>query len=165
MRSPRSYGDVTVIPLSRGKCTVVDTIDAEVADRRSWYAVSANRRTFYACGKYKRVARFLHRIISERMGLPLDREIDHVDGDGLNNRRCNLRPATRAQNCRNVGVRSDNKSGYKGISRASRGLGWKAQIKCNGRSFSLGTFADIDSAVAAYKTAAFRLFGEFARTQ
>jgi hypothetical protein len=88
-----------------------------------------------------------------------EQEIDHIDGDGTNNRWENLREATRAQN--NANCRGYNKCGIKGV--YQRGPSWIAQISPNGgRSIHLGCFRTPEEAHAAYLAAAHKYFGEFA---
>lgn len=106
----------------------------------------------------------LHRLIAARIGLRIDSlEVDHRDGDPLNNRRLNLRPATSAQNSQNQRLKSSNRSGQKGVSwDASRGQ-WFAKITVNRRQIPLGRFADLSQAAEAYSKAAALHFGEFVR--
>lgn len=87
--------------------------------------------------------------------------IDHRDLDGENNRWRNLRPATKFQNGANRGPNSNNKTGFKGVSvRAGR---FRATIQVNGKWRSLGVFDSAQEASAAYRAAAIRLAGRFAR--
>jgi hypothetical protein len=87
-------------------------------------------------------------------------ELDHIDGDGLNNKISNLRPCTRSQNCANRRAVS-NASGYRGVYRERNK--WRAQIRTNGVTTSLGSFDDPVEAHAAYVAKAREIFGEFAR--
>lgn len=90
-------------------------------------------------------------------------EIDHVNRDRRDNRIANLRSATRAENARNVPSHAGSTSKYRGVSwNAARGK-WVAQIYIGGRNRRLGTFADEDAAHRAYRAAADKAFGEFAR--
>lgn len=89
--------------------------------------------------------------------------IDHKDTDRSNNAWTNLRLATNSQNKANMGKRADNKSGFKGVSWYPQTKRWVAQIRCEGKSKTLGYFHDPEHAHAAYCEAAKRLFGEFAR--
>ena len=91
-------------------------------------------------------------------------EIDHINGDGLDNRLVNLRPVTSHQNHANRhkiwGV-----SRYKGVNRsASKRNPWRAEIQVKGRSIYLGVFPSQEAAARAYDAAAREHFGEFART-
>lgn len=113
---------------------------------------------------------FVHRLIwrlvhGEDPG-PLD--VDHINGDQGDNRPCNLRLATRAQNCRNQGPRVTNTSGYKGVTKnTGTHSSWRAQIRTTEggvrRVVYLGSYATPEAAHAAYVAAANALSGEFAR--
>ncbi len=89
-------------------------------------------------------------------------EIDHIDGDGLNNRFANLRVATHGENMRNARLRSDSTSGRKGVQPTRAGR-WTARIRCDGKLIYLGTFNTVDEAHSAYCREAAVLHGEFAR--
>lgn len=91
-----------------------------------------------------------------------DGELDHADTAGSNNKIENLRPATLSQNRANVGIRADNTSGYKGVSRC--GNRWKAQICVNKTVIYLGLFRTSELAARKYEAEARRHFNEFART-
>jgi hypothetical protein len=107
----------------------------------------------------------LHREILERAlrrRLEPDEVVDHIDGNGLNNCRNNLRPATRAQNRMNSKVSTNNASGYKGVSWHKRRGKWLAQIRIARKRIYLGYFASAEEAHVAYVAAAREHFGEFA---
>jgi len=154
------------IQLTQGK---VALIDDEMFDRVSyfkWYATK-HGRTFYAVttislgnGKEKKLS--VHNLI---IGCPI-RYTDHVDGDGLNNQKSNLRLATATQNQGNTVKQSGCTSKYKGVSWAKTRNKWKASIEIKGRNNHLGVF-DPDQehmAAMAYDLAAIEYFGEFAKT-
>jgi hypothetical protein len=90
-------------------------------------------------------------------------QIDHINRIRDDNRWCNLREATAAQNQGNSIMQSDNKSGYKGVSWNARKKIWCASISISGRTKHLGQFDSIDAARTAYANAAISAFGEFAR--
>lgn len=102
----------------------------------------------------------MHRTI---MPAPTGLQIDHIDGDGLNNRRSNLRLATNAQNQHNRRFHAGNKSGFKGVFWDPSRSQWMAQITLNGEKVYLGRFRDISDAVAARAKAGEGLHGAFAR--
>ena len=88
-------------------------------------------------------------------------QIDHIDGDRLNNRISNLRSATKSENMQHrVGQDAKNTSGFRGVYRHRRG--WLAQVKHNGKQYSFGTYPTREQAAEAAKAARAHLFGEFA---
>jgi hypothetical protein len=102
----------------------------------------------------------------EVLGLADDdpRDVDHEDGDKLNNQEYNLRPATRSQNMANVGKRSGGSSKYKGVSWRESRQRWRARIKVGYQEIPCGHFAEERDAALAYDEAAEHHFGEFALT-
>lgn len=150
------------IPLSRGLVALVDDGDYErVVQVGSWYA-DPNRRTFYARHNYWTPERKCKALKMHRFITGWD-YVDHINGDGLDNRRANLRPVTSAQNAQNRRRRSDNTSGFKGVS-PGRGRGkWEATVYSAGQRHHLGTFLRPEDAARAYDSAAAELFGQFAR--
>ena len=94
-----------------------------------------------------------------------ENDIDHINLIKNDNRFCNLRKATKTQNFGNKRKLSNNKSGIKGISWAKKANKWLAQIQINNKRIHLGYFNNIDNAAKAYENAAFKYFGEFARTE
>jgi len=127
-----------------------------------WH-VATRHRTVYVARNVrvdgKQTKQYLHRFLMEPCGM----EVDHVNGDGLDNRRVNLRRSTHAQNLRNTVKRADNTSGLKGVCFHKQCRKWKAQIRLNGKNRHLGLFATSEAAHQAYCTAAAELHGEFAR--
>jgi len=107
-------------------------------------------------GKYT----FMHRYI---LGAPSDKQVDHINGSGIDNRRDNIRLCTKAQNAHNSRTPKDNKSGYKGVFWDERISKWVSQIGFGGELIRIGYFTDIIKAAQAYDDKARELFGEFAR--
>lgn len=89
-------------------------------------------------------------------------EIDHIDRNPSNNALANLRLATSAQNKKNLSIRSDNKSGVKGVHWCSRRAKWVAQIKLPHKYVQLGRFGDFGTAVAVRRAAEVKYYGQFA---
>jgi hypothetical protein len=122
-----------------------------------WYANPA-KRTFYARKHFLRAGNHysvtMHGLIT---GWPL---VDHRNGDGLDNRRENLRPATQSQNSANRAV--SNPSGYKGVNWYKRTGIWRATVQSAGKSKHLGYFRTPEEAARAYDAAAFEVWGEYA---
>lgn len=104
---------------------------------------------------------YLHRFI---VSAPKGLDVDHINGDTLDNRRSNLRVCTRRQNLQNMQCKSKS-SPYKGVSLDKRINRWRALIRVNGRRMYLGSFATDVEAGRAYKRAAKLHFGEFANAR
>jgi hypothetical protein len=152
----RSEG--VAIPLGGGVYAVVDAADADVVTQLNWHAMK-RAHTQYAVhrepGTHKAI--LMHRLL---MSAVRDELIDHRDGNGLNNRRANLRPATTKQNARNG--KAKGKVPYRGV-RAVR-KAFAAAIWPDDQNVNLGTtFATAEEASAVYNAAAMLLFGSFAR--
>lgn len=89
--------------------------------------------------------------------------IDHVDGNPSNNRIANLRPATQAENMRNIGKRSRNTSGFKGVSFHKQSGKWIVRAKYEGKNRYFGLYDTAEQAAAAYDAVIRSIHGEFAR--
>jgi len=148
------------IPINLGKFALVDLIDVDLADVK-WFLSSgryARRRTE---NHGKGEIHTMHCIILERkLGRPLTKGmvVDHINGDGLDNRRENLREATQVQNMRNLKLRSDNTSSYKGIRRLNAHT-WEARVD----NQTVGYFDTALDASFAYDKAVLELYGEKAQ--
>ena len=155
------------IPLTRGKYAIVDPQDYTRLSRHKWHAVKHKAaRTWYAKRTRPRsadkscFAHLMHRCIIK---VPPGMVIDHINHNGLDNRRANLRIATHAQNRRNTRkCRPKTASKYKGVTWNTTLNKWRAQITINGKRLSLGCFQDEIQAAKAYDKAAQKLHGEFA---
>lgn len=103
--------------------------------------------------------RMHHEILPKKKG----KFIDHIDGNGLNNRAANLRYATKSQNGMNRGLTSKNTTGYKGVHFYKSRGNYTANIAVNGKLKCIGYFETAEEAHKAYKKAAKKLHGEFAK--
>lgn len=142
------------IRLTQSKIAFVDDADLPLLEGRSWCA-QRTRHHWYAVSK----GVTMHRLLMGAPGL----QVDHIDGDGLNNRRSNLRIGTNSQNQANR-RRAFGASRFKGVHHEKRGKPWKAAIKISGEKIHLGSFDDEAEAARAYDRAALEHFGEFACT-
>ncbi len=133
-------------------------IDPDIRDRFVRYHCYVNLDGYVVVATRKRILGHLHRLIMAP--IPNGLHIDHINGNKLDNRRSNLRLATRSQNAANQPLTSRNRSGYKGVS-ASR-TRWKARIQHQGTIYHLGVFKAREEAAWAYNVAAELLFGKFA---
>ena len=116
----------------------------------------------YWNGKYyviTKEGKFLHRLI---LNTPKGLLVDHINGNSLDNRRCNLRVCTNAQNQWNTAKKSNSTQKYKGVRKTKSGK-YEARIRCGeGKRLHLGTYPTIEEAVEAYNTKALELHGDFA---
>lgn len=154
------------IPLTQGKVALIDDIDGDLAEFK-WCA-ALNKKQFYVTRRIGTRNVFIHRIILSRIlgrELLTNNQCDHINGNGLDNRRDNLRICTNAENNRNKGIISTNKSGFKGVSWYKKGQKWNAKIIVNRKYISLGNYDTPEEAYEAYCNAAKKYFGEFARLE
>lgn len=140
---------------------MIDAADLERACQHTWYAFLI-RRVWYAATSIPGHPNntYLHRFIDST---PPGLEVDHRNGDGLDNRRDNLRRATHAQNLANQQLSAANTSGYKGVVYLKRDRHWAAQTKHHGTPVRLGVYEDKEIAAYAYDLGMITLHGEFAR--
>lgn len=138
----------------------VDPADVHLISDRSWYArgtqTPSGPRSVYARNARGGVLVLMHKLI-----LPGDHQVDHISGDGLDNRRANLRACSAAENSRNKRLCWNSTTGFKGVSR--RYGRFQASIKKLDQQFHLGMFDTAEDAARARDAAAIELFGEFAK--
>jgi len=113
---------------------------------------------WYAASRIKKNILLLHRIL---MGAKKDEHVDHMNGNSLDNRYCNLRLCTPGENnCNRPGRKGTSK--FKGVSWHKQGHKWQASIAKDRRSYGLGLFNSEQDAAMAYNVAALQLHGQFA---
>lgn len=149
------------IQLTKGYVALVDDEDYDSLMRWKWTA-KESKHTVYAYRKYRKDGKqytiTMHRQI---MGNPFGAEVDHIDRDGLNNQRENLRIATHRQNAYNATPQA-NKHGFRGVYLHRKSGLWQSQITAKGRKISLGYHKTPEDAARAYDAAAREHHGEFA---
>jgi hypothetical protein len=161
-----------LIPLTRGYEAMVDDEDAPIALMHKWHAVPRYRKdgslsvvyanTALPDGNGGQIKTSLHRLL---MGANGSTEyVDHIDHDGLNCQRSNLRLVNGTQNQGNRRRRIDGSSRYKGVIWQSDHKSWRAAIKTYGKCRFLGYFKSEEDAARAYDAAAIAYFGDCAHT-
>lgn len=150
------------IPLTQNKYAIVDDEDYISLSKHKWFSYRIQSEYFYAgrknIGNSSRTIA-MHRII---MNAPKGMDVDHINHDTLDNRKCNLRVCTHAQNLANSRIAKNNKSGYKGVSFNAKELRWRANIRVNNKPMLLGVFKSKLEAARVYNEAAKKYFGKFA---
>ena len=149
------------IPLTKGRVAIVDDDDFAYLNQWRWkfnsrYAV----RTSGGISHWKTIS--MHRVI---MNAPDGMEVDHINGEELDNRKENLRICTRSENVRNVGKYRNNTSGFKGVSFDAEKVTrkWRALIQVDKKLISLGRYATPEEAARVYDEAAKKYHGKFAQ--
>lgn len=157
-------GDLALIAMNRGCTAKVDAVDLPLVIGHTWTTLHSlrtayARRTMCVDGKQKTI--LLHRVIlAAEDGI----QVDHINGDGLDCRRGNLRLATQQQNNCNTRRRIDNKTGFKGVRKHTLCSKYTSDITIFGRKHYLGLFDTPEAAYAAYCAASALHHKEFGRT-
>ncbi len=152
-----------IITLSNGKKTLIDDEDYHLVKPYKWnYSPLGSG---YVIATFAKRTLHIHRLI---MNAPEGIMVDHINHDGLDNRKNNLRLCTRSENMRNTHKRKLGTSRYKGVSTNSgrngkpTPNGWKAEIMADKKRHYLGIFPTEELAALAYNKAALELHGDFA---
>lgn len=146
------------IKLTQGRFTLVDDADFEYLNQWKWQA-QRGARTYYAVRtEYYPIRRkvFLHRELIECHG----KLVDHIDGNGLNCQKINLRTCTKTENNRNK--KPSGNFNYLGVTYKKETKRWNARIMVNRKAIHLGYFDKPEDAAIRYNEAAKLYFGEFA---
>jgi hypothetical protein len=150
---------IRYIPLTRGLFAIVDAEDYEWLSQYKWCAqFSEYTRTYYAVRKCRGHTVFMHRMI---MNPPGGKVVDHMNGNGLDNRRCNLRICSPKENSCNKPKRRNTKSRFIGVYR--RRNKYQVILKHNGKAYGGGMFDDEVEAAKARDRLAIQLHGKYAR--
>lgn len=138
---------------------LVDESDADFVRRFSWSPQNVNGSIYARCRRGSNGKDILlHRLIT---GAKSGQEVDHINGDTLDNRRSNLRIVTHSQNNLNKTMPVTNKSGFKGVCACRQTGRWIAQIRINGKQTHLGRFDTPEDAARIYDDAAREHHGEY----
>ncbi len=153
------------IKLTQGKYALVDDCDYEMLSQYNWH-VKRFQYVLYAARQSriggKQTTLRMHRLL---VNAPKGMEVDHIDGDGLNNQRSNLRIVTHSQNQMNKPKQSRNTSGFKGVYWDKTHKKWKAYITSDGVQKNLGSFKSREDAHQARSQASIAYHKEFAHVE
>ena len=152
------YNGMPYIQLSQNKQTLVDVEDFDRLNQNNWYVVHrGTKKLRYAVrsvrGQGKDIRYYMHReIIGLKSGNK--QRVDHINHNGLDNRRCNLRLCTVSENLMNQREQKGASSQFKGVYWDKERQKWDARIKLNGKQHYLGRFDSELEAGTAYNKAA-----------
>lgn len=144
-----------ILKLINNLQTIIDDDDFDKVAMYKWNLVKG-----YLATRINGTFVSLHRLISNA---PNNLQVDHINGNTLDNRKCNLRFCSNQQNSFNRPKNRVSTSNYKGVSWFKRDNKWRARIAYNGRQIHLGYFNNEKEAAIMYNLAAKQMFGEFAR--
>jgi hypothetical protein len=159
------------IPLTKGYKALVDKADYERLSQYKWYFClkAKGDKTGYAIHDFRANPEIIKKYGSRHISMhrfllnpKKDRNIDHINGDGLDNQRKNLRVCTQSQNAANMKKRITSTNKYKGIEKSNFAERWFARIRVDGKRVYLGCYKTPEAAATAYNIAAIEHFGDFA---
>ncbi len=141
---------------------LVDDEDHDAIMQHNWFYTGGGyaARSVRVNGTSKTI--YMHRVINDT---PKGLHTDHINGDKLDNRRENLRSATRSQNKINAPAPRNNRSGYKGVSFHAKTGTWQAHIGNGNKNKTLGYFKTPEEASEAYQEASLKIYGDFTHAQ
>lgn len=149
------------IELGNNQFAIVDFEDYEYLNELKWHIYKNGNHLYAKCAFYENKKQkniLMHRLILE----PKGKIIDHINGNGLDNRKCNLRICERHENALNRKKNINNVSGFKGVSWFKHSQKWRAQIQYKKIVYYLGSYENPIDAAKAYNKAAIKFHGEFA---
>ena len=152
------------VRIARNNFALVDDDEYEKIAKRKWYMHKTEKINYARC-KMERGFQYMHRMVTKAKR---GEYVDHINQNGLDNRKSNLRICTKSQNGCNRGKDKDNTSGYKGVtyitSRHKRRKRWRAQIVTNKKLICIGYYFTKKEAAIAYDNSAKKYHKEFAKT-
>ena len=157
---------VSEIPLHNGMRALVDTEDFDELNRYNWTARPTRlkgRVVWYADRKLRGQSRTISMHIQVMGTFSTGKHVDHRNGNGLDNRRSNLRVTTRSRNGANRAKQPGTSSRYKGVSWHEYQGKWRAELRSLGKRLLCSYHGSEEEAALAYNAAALRAFGEFAK--
>lgn len=155
--------ETVTVPLTQGKFALVDPADATAANAYAWHLADRGKNQYAACSALRRSGGgvlYLHRLLMQPAA---GQHVDHINGDGLDCRRANMRLCTNAENRRNM-RKTHGVSQFKGVafSRTNTNRCWESYIWFEDKKIALGHYATEEEAARAYNAAAIIYHEQFA---
>ena len=150
----------TLVHCVGGRYFIIDTTDLPLVSSRQWCMEKDGYAKSRTNGEYVTLHRLLMGVTDSGHRI----RVDHISGDATDNRRSNLRICTAIDNSRNSRLRSNNKTGFKGVCYVPKKGKYCAYISDNCKTKNLGYFETAQEAAAAYDKAALLIYGDYART-
>jgi hypothetical protein len=163
MEGKSTVSETVRVPLTRGKFALIDDADASRVLQHRWRVRQAPH-TSYAITDIRNQRGELHTVSMHRFILEPEAGlvVDHLDDNGLNNTRANMRLCSQAENAARV-RRPTSRSGYRGVNRQVLASTWVARICYRGQQIDLGSYPTAEQAARAYDAKARELHGDHAR--
>ena len=155
--------DIITMRLTRGKEAIIDKEDKKILSTYKWHCLKTGYAATSIGGRKNKKMLYMHRLVIDAHP---QIKVDHINGNKLDNRKCNLRLCLQSENSKNRTKSSSGKTSiYKGVYRRNDGRRkcWTAKIKLNYKDIIIGNFYTEVEAAMAYNTAAMKLHGEFAK--
>lgn len=161
------YAEIIIITSKNEKFSVlIDLEDIEKCKQYKWHIQKVNENYFRVCaynkGNTPKLLK-LHRLLMDVHTKDNSIEVDHVNGNTLDNRKRNLRLCKHSDNMKNIKTPTNNSSGFKGVELRKDTGKWTAFIECDGNKVNLGCFDNKENAIKARKDKELELFGEYSR--
>lgn len=152
------------IPLTQGKVALVDNEDFEYLNQWKWYySKHKDRKTGYATKSFRKEGKAntlsMHRLL---LNASKEQMVDHINHNGLDNRKHNIRLCTPHESACNREKQINNSSGVKGVDYFDRLKKWRVRIQSNNKQFHIGVYPTKEMALLTYNEAALKHHGSFA---
>jgi hypothetical protein len=163
-RPIRIDGDIAFVPLTKGYEAIIDAEDVDLVKGHNWWSevcfkADGSLRAVYARSDTSGM-QYIHRVIMRADEFHL---VDHIDGNGIDCRKSNMRLTANTGNSQNKKINCNNTSGFKGVTWNKRREKWEVKIMAYRKKKHIGYYVSLDDAAEAYSKASAIYHGEFGR--